>query len=194
MATSSLASLVAAALILATASQNPQPCDTIIYDSAYGYLYSSDGATPLTEWQNRCRNQILSVTQQRFGPPTAFEVMNVMCKGICRVYYDYYQAMEILSADTSCICTERKAQCPIKRTDLLCRFTGLCYEEDWYQKNVCETTACGRFIDNERGYRAQRRVCGQNLDGASSASVGAAAVAGVAVAAALLIQRAAAGG
>jgi hypothetical protein len=36
----------------------------------------------------RCKAQIMTLAEQPFGPPSAFEVMNAVCKGECQNYYN----------------------------------------------------------------------------------------------------------
>lgn len=158
--------LLAAALVALAAAQ--KSCNFDLYGSAYDFQYD---VVLLATLQSECKASIRALAQQPFGPPTSFEVMNAMCKGVCRQYYENYQRLAKVSADTGCSCPANAPRCPIPRTALLCHLTGLCYEEAYYEDAVCAPDACGRFLASEREYRGQRRACGQSLDGASSASL-----------------------
>jgi len=143
----------------------------------------------LWDVQEACRASLKSLTQTPFGPPTAFQVMHQMCKGACRKLRDHSARLAAVGAATGCDCATTLTRCPLRRADLLCDITGLCYDEEWYEAYTCAPAACGRFVSNERTYRAQRMLCGGGLylDGVpAGAGLGAAAAAAAAAAAVAL--------
>jgi len=115
---------------------------------------------------NSCKNQILLLTQQQFGPPSAYEVMNTMCKGPCRAYYHRYERMIKAEQATGCSCSNIKPRCPKSPLDMLCTITGLCYDTEFYWEAVCDPTSCGRWMMNEKDYRGARNRCKLSLDSA----------------------------
>jgi hypothetical protein len=157
-------------LLCALSTADAQTC--AVYKAAYSYESLLSGLFTL---QEACRVNIQSLVKQPFGPPTAFQVMNMMCKGPCRKLADHVRRLDAVGKDTGCVCKEAETRCPLQRVDMLCYTTGLCYEEEWYEDKVCASDACGRFITNEAAYRAQRAACSLSLDGAASAALGACA-------------------
>jgi hypothetical protein len=118
-----------------------------------------------------CKNQIFALTEQSFGPPSAYEVMTTMCKGPCRVYYHRYERMARAEQVTGCTCTALKPRCPKSPFDMLCTITGLCYDIEFYWEAVCDPSACGRYMMNEKDYRGARNRCKLSLDGAPHSAI-----------------------
>jgi hypothetical protein len=125
-----------------------------------------------------CKAQIERVTYQPFGPPSAFEVMNVVCKGACMSYYNRYKRLQHSEYISGCTCKAAgKVQCPKHPLDILFTVTGLSYDPDFYWESTCQPYACGRYKQDEASYRAERKACSLNFDGAAAARPAAAALA-----------------
>lgn len=134
----------------------------------------------------QCRAQIDTVTYQPFGPPSAFEVMNVVCKGQCMAYYNRYKRLQHSKGTSGCECGQAgKVQCPIHPLVMLFRATGLSYDPDFYWESTCQPYSCGRYLTDEDSYRKARKACKLSFDGAGAAHP-AAAVLALAAAAALV--------
>jgi len=125
-----------------------------------------------------CAAQIQLATQQPFGPPSAFEIMNVICKGACMSYYNRYKRLKHSELVSGCTCAAaNKVQCPKHPVDMLFTITGFSYDPDFYWESTCQPYACGRYKTNEADYRTARKACKLNFDGASTASLSRAALA-----------------
>lgn len=66
----------------ASSSATPSPAATTCNAQAYAEIWKSEAEDNglLTKMAN-CKAQLLRLMQQPFGPPSAFEVMNAVCKG-----------------------------------------------------------------------------------------------------------------
>ena len=136
-----------------------------------------------------CAAQIQLATQQPFGPPSAFELMNVVCKGACMSYYNRYKRLKHSEYVSGCYCAKAgKVQCPKHPLELLFTITGFSYDPDFYWESTCQPYSCGRFLQNEADYREARKACKLNFDGAAAARPAAAAIALAALGAMLVLH------
>ena len=136
-----------------------------------------------------CAAQIQLATQQPFGPPSAFELMNVVCKGACMSYYNRYKRLKHSEYVSGCYCAKAgKVQCPKHPLELLFTITGFSYDPDFYWESTCQPYSCGRFLQNEADYREARKACKLNFDGAAAARPAAAALALAALGALLVLH------
>ena len=105
----------------------------------------------------RCKAQIMTLAEQPFGPPSAFEVMNAVCKGECQNYYNVslpsivsarrrdshptaaparfprtpaQRLMRVAAAErlSGCHCADLKSLCPRHPVDILFDVTGIRYD------------------------------------------------------------------
>jgi hypothetical protein len=152
-----------------------------VFLEAYNYEVSAG----LFARQDDCKQQLKLLGMQQFGPPSAFEVMNMACKGACDAFMNRVYRLRLIEAQTHCTCRNQVARCPKTSADFLCALTGFCYEADWYHASTCAPSACGRWATNEADYRSERKQCNLYLDGASTAAIAGAALA-AAVAAGLV--------
>jgi hypothetical protein len=111
----------------------------------------------------QCKLKIQALSQQFFSPPSPYEAFNVLCKGICRVYTAHWFRIQMAAVGTGCDCARDIEKgsffCPVSAPSMLCRFTGLCLNESYYERSTCAPEACGRFATNERDWREARRSC-----------------------------------
>lgn len=157
-------------------------CKLSDYQDAYDYEVQNG----LFRYQLSCQTLLRQSAMLQFFPPTAWEVFHALCKGPCREFYARAKRLTAMEGRTNCTCVATQTRCPQLPNDMLCLGTGICYESEWYQENVCAATACGRWATNEASYRAARTACGMSLDPspASRSAVAALAVAGAVLASA----------
>lgn len=160
-------------------------CKLSDYQDAYDYEVTNG----LFKFQLSCQTLLRQSAMLQFFPPTAWEVFNALCKGSCREFYARVKRLTAMEGRTNCTCAATQPRCPQLPNDMLCLGTGICYESDWYQENVCAASACGRWATNEASYRAARTACGMSLDPspASRSAVAAAAVLAAMLASALTV-------
>ena len=140
--------LVAAAASLSGSA----PCTENGYTDAFNYEVGAD----LALVQRNCRAQLSTLMMQQFGPPSAFEVFNMLCHGACRDLQDRLVRLASYSAAASgdCTCTDR-GECPRTPVAMLCQLTGVCPDDAAaFMTATCSTTACGRWARNEADYRS----------------------------------------
>jgi hypothetical protein len=117
----------------------------------------------------QCMDQIMKLTEMQFGPPSAFEVMNVVCKGACQDYYNRYKRVKNAEKNSKCACEDLKSMCPKHPNEMLCDiYPGLCYDPAFYWESTCQPYSCGRFAQDEATYRKTRQDCKLDFDGAYS--------------------------
>lgn len=167
--------------VLSAARQRSGPCAH--FDAAFAAEIAAD----LWLVEANCRSQLTRATLQPFGPPTAFEISQVVCRGDCRDLTDRLARIASYGVATGgCGCAGSPAsdgRCPHAPALLLCADAGICVgDAAAYDAATCASTACGRWAGNEVDWRAARRQCGL-ADGAGSAGVAAAAAAATALAA-----------
>lgn len=157
-------------------------CKLSDYQDAYDYEVQNG----LFKYQLSCQTLLRQSAMLQFFPPTAWEVFHALCKGSCREFYSRVKRLAAMEGRTNCTCEATQTRCPQLPNDMLCLGTGICYESDWYQENVCSASACGRWATNEASYRAARTACGMSLDPspASRSTVAALAVIGAVLASA----------
>jgi hypothetical protein len=160
-----------------SASPSPSPvpaCKADFYMQAYGYM-SEDFA----QLGAQCAKAVARLSMQQFGPPSSFEVFQVACLGACRRYMAHWFNLQEAARGTGCACETQIAYgefyCPKSVNALLCRHTGFCYNETFYEQSTCAAGACGRFATNEKDYRAARAACGVAFDAAHTPAISAAA-------------------
>jgi hypothetical protein len=124
----------------------------------------------------------------QFNPPSAWEVLNAVCKGTCRDLYERTLRMQAAEARTNCSCAATQVRCPQLPNSILCAGTGLCWDSEWYQVNVCAVNACGRWATNEADYRSARSSCQMSLDTSGAYAARATACAGAMAALAATIS------
>lgn len=149
-----------------------QICAYNTYIRSYEYEYSEGLSLAASE----CLNSVQGLTKLQFGPPTEWEIFNVLCKGDCRAYNDRVQ--RVLTA-SDCRCRRvlnARYQCPTTPTDMLCSEVQFCYDYDTYMRDYCLESSCGRWQTNENDWRTARAQCSA---AASAPSLLAAVVAGV---------------
>ena len=87
----------------------------------------------------QCMDQIMKLTEMQFGPPSAFEVMNVVCKGACQDYYNRYKRVKNAEKNSKCKCEDLKSMCPKHPSEMLCEiYPGLCYDPAFYWESTCQ--------------------------------------------------------
>ena len=117
----------------------------------------------------QCMDQIMKLTEMQFGPPSAFEVMNVVCKGACQDYYNRYKRVKNAEKNSKCKCEDLKSMCPKHPSEMLCEiYPGLCYDPAFYWESTCQPYSCGRFAQDEATYRKERKSCKLDFDGVIS--------------------------
>lgn len=141
-------------------------CDAETYLKAYNYENAK-----LFEYQARCKAQIKTLIQQQFSPPTSFEVMNMVCKGDCRIYMSRLKRLFDVEQATNCSCADVHNRCPRPAQDMLCDITGWCRPWDLTEADTCAVNACGRWVNNEVDYREVRKKCGLNFDASTKAAI-----------------------
>lgn len=141
-------------------------CDLQVFQDAYAYELDRG----LILQGVLCADKIQQLLQTRFGPPSAWEVFNTVCKGTCRDYTTRYNRVKTYENVTLCECavvnTGQQSKCPRPVTAMLCVATSKCYAEQVYQATTCDVAACGRWSTNEASYRSARTLCGVSYDGA----------------------------
>ncbi len=114
--------------------------------------------------QAACIRELDKLQRLQFGPPTQWEIFNMMCKRSCRSYHDRWLR---LHTQTLCDCTQIPtpdvwstltvlpvgSACLPSVTDLLCYTIGFCYDFDAYYPLYCDDSACGRQATNEDSWR-----------------------------------------
>jgi hypothetical protein len=169
----------------------PAVCDTVSWDAAWAYE-DGGGILPL---QTQCKAQLLTLMQQPFGPPSAYEVMNAVCKGSCAGLKARYERVRRAEFSSGCKCADLEPRCPKSPLEILCIVSGgICYDEDFYWEAVCVPEACGRWMANERDYRGARNRCKLSLDSGARGLAGGVAGAAALLALAGVAAAAAAGG
>ena len=147
------ASVAAAAMAAAT-----QTCDGETFLSSFNYRNLDTDTLRQT-----CQNRINALMQQKFSPPSPFEAFRILCKGACRKYTAHWFRLLEAAKGTGCECVKdiNKGSffCPTSAPEMLCRATGLCVNETYYEASTCALEACGRFSTNEKDWRAARRSC-----------------------------------
>jgi hypothetical protein len=114
-------------------------------------------------------DQIMKLTEMQFGPPSAVEVMNVVCKGACQDYYNRYKRVKNAEKNSKCKCEDLKSMCPKHPSEMLCEiYPGLCYDPAFYWESTCQPYSCGRFAQDEATYRKERKSCKLDFDGVIS--------------------------
>jgi hypothetical protein len=147
------ASVASAALAAST-----QTCDGATFLSSFNYRILDTDTS-----RQRCQERINALVQQKFSPPSPFEAFRILCKGVCRKYTAHWFRLLEAAKGTGCDCVKdiNKGSffCPTSAPEMLCRTTGLCVNETYYEKSTCAAEACGRFTTNEKDWRAARRSC-----------------------------------
>lgn len=124
-----------------------QRCNYAFYQEMLAFEVSSG----LAKSKADCVSYLDHLKRLQFGPPSQWEIFNMMCKTACRSYYDRW--FRIIS-QTDCDCTLfNPPSCPASPTDLLCLVTQFCYPWDAYYSNYCAPDACGRQANNEDSWR-----------------------------------------
>jgi hypothetical protein len=151
-----------------SASPTPfRPEEQICQYNTYKRAYDFEIAELLDERAEDCRKSVEALTKLQFGPPTAWEVFNTICKGDCRAYSD--RIARLLSA-TDCDCSRIASvryRCPATPTGFLCEEVEYCYNYDNYITEYCAENSCGRFATNEDDWRIARAKCSGSLPLAS---------------------------
>jgi hypothetical protein len=130
-----------------TSTVDTTPCFTAFFNVSYDY----EVARGIQRAQADCTSYLDQLQRQQFGPPTQWEIFNMMCKTACRSYYDRWFR---LVSQTGCDCTKVVTpRCFPSVTDLLCKVVGFCYDFDTYFPAYCASDACGRLADNEDSWR-----------------------------------------
>jgi hypothetical protein len=121
-------------------------------------------ANGLRRIQADCIRQLDQLQRLQFGPPTQWEIFNMVCKRGCRSYHDRWLR---LKSQTLCDCTTVatpaswgsitvypvNTACLPSVIDLLCKTIGFCYDMDAYWFPYCDDYACGRQSNNEASWR-----------------------------------------
>jgi hypothetical protein len=159
-------------------------CQIDEFQDAYNYE-SNNGFFKV---QLACETMLRQTAMLQFNPPSAWEVFNAVCKGTCRDLYERTVRMQAAEARTNCSCAATQVRCPQLPSKVLCAGTGLCWDSEWYQVNVCAVNACGRWATNEADYRSARSSCQMSLDTSGAYSTRATAFAGAMAALAATIS------
>lgn len=145
--------------------------------SSFDAAFTAEIGADLWLVEANCRSLLGRAFMQQFGPPTPYEVSQVMCRGDCRDLQDRITRLATYTAATGCSCVGSVAsggRCPRSPAQLMCAAYGLCVDGDAYHAETCAATACGRWETNEAAWRAARKAC-QLADGAASSALSAAA-------------------
>lgn len=138
-------------------------CDLSLYQQGYDQEVEQGLFIQMAE----CEDTLRYAVQLRFGPPTAWEIFNVMCRGICREYTARYKRLQVYESSTACSCATTQNKCPRDTNEMLCSATNYCYDSEFYQTTTCAPTACGRWATCEADYRNARQACGLYFDSAA---------------------------
>lgn len=105
------------------------------------------------ELGQQCQRRIATLTQQNFGPPSGNEIMTVMCKGPCRAYMANWFRLRVTEEGTRCSCERVVPKgaffCPVSAQTWLCRTTGLCQNESFFEATTCSVRACVLIRERE---------------------------------------------
>jgi hypothetical protein len=148
-------------------TDNGTVCNSARFQEAYDF----ENTQGIFAKEAACEDSIRSAGALRFGPPTAWQIFNVMCRGSCRQFTDKYKRLQLYQNITGCVCEDTQPQCPQSPTDHLCSALGYCYDSNYYDTTTCAIGACGRWAADAADYRAARIACNLNFDGASASTL-----------------------
>jgi hypothetical protein len=142
----------------AAAAAFASACDGASFLAAFDYELPR-----YDELRQVCARRIAALAQQSFQPASPYEAFVVLCKGACRAYTAQWWRLQAAAAGTGCDCARDIQKgaffCPVSAPAMLCRATGICVNESYFEASTCAASACGRFAANEKDWRAARRAC-----------------------------------
>lgn len=155
---------------------------------AYNFVMEYETIQGVWKFNAACEADIRDLTRLQFGPPTTWEIFNVMCKGPCREYQHRQSRLALAEERSQCACTDLHLKCPISSTNMLLKYTGLYYDPTELWEGLCGPQACGRWDLNEVDYQTSRKGCGLLASGAVTAAPAGAALTGLLLAMGALLR------
>lgn len=133
--------LSAYAVVVAEITQSLNDvCASDLFEESFNYMKFE-----FDELGQQCQRRIASLSMQNFGPPSGYEIMTVMCKGACREYMANWFRLRVTEEGTRCSCERVVPKgaffCPVSAQTWLCRSTGVCQNESFFEETTCSVRA-----------------------------------------------------